>query len=288
MTRKKITVDEEVLRKSFGLDLNTIVANKVEASERCARAYLEESNPEFYLCEDDKLEEKFSDQYRNDLLVEFFGSLLATAIKTQYDLQKKEGKNPSVEQIVKDLLEGSLFGQVLPLCQKDISDNFSDSFVSSEMREVKEKIFKKETTSISTTKILFEQKHFAHVETELWQNFSPYLKEATFLTQDNLIRLIIYRETGFELGDHKNLKELNEYISKNFLPSKNTVFRVGLKKLLEEIEALCKKKKIKADQKSVVGAEYLWDCVQKANKKSGREFIIISSTRQDKFLEKVK
>ena len=147
----KITATPDEFRESFGFTMNNITANAEEAKKRTELAYRELADKNFYLCPTDKLEEEFHETYRNDLLVEFYGSMFATAIRTQLDLQMKEGKNPSAKNIAEDLLAGSLLGKVLPFADEDIEKNFTDTIVSRAMEETKEKIFRDETRRVTQT-----------------------------------------------------------------------------------------------------------------------------------------
>lgn len=283
MAKKKITATPEELRESFGLTMNYISATAMEAKERTERAYCEVADPNFYLAPVDKLEEEFLDQYKDDLLVEFYGAIFSTAIRRQYDLQKEEGKNPSARTIAEDLLNGSLFGQLLPLAQEDIDKNISRDFVHAAMEQTKEKVFKEETRQTRRRKILFEQKHFGYVDAGLWDDMLPYLKQASFLTIDNLIRLVIYRETGFILKDYNHIPELNEYLKKKYLPSKQTIFETGLQKLLADMDAKLATIETDVSNDLYWGADFLWGEVVKANHKARKEFLKISDTRREKY-----
>lgn len=274
------TVDMDSLRGSLALDYEAMYPSLFESVYRTRKNYSEIADENFLNADEKTLQTEWFPKYKDSLQLEMIGALVATAIRTQLDILHEQGKNYEGIEIAEDLFKGSLFGQAFDASIDDIKRLLSDVFIQTEMEDTQKKIIKAEARKVPLEKLSFEAQHFANVDQEQWQEFLPYMKEATFMTRNDLIRLVMYRETKFKLHHKEEIPALIEYLQKNNLPNKANSFRIGFNNLLNEI-----KEKSSNPNK---GAWFLFEEVRNVNEECGESLIEISKLRISKFISKTK
>lgn len=273
---KSITVDVNTLRSNLALDYQGLYPCMFEAISRTRRNYNEFFEMEFLDADEETLKEVWVPRYRDSILLEMIGALLSTAIRIQIDNFAKDGERVDAIEVAQNILKGSVFGQAFDASVDDINSLISDVVVETEMDETRERITKSETQKKSLVKISFEHAHFANIDSEDWHEFRPYLMEASFMTRNDLVRLIVYRECQFKLHHKEEIPELNNFLRSNNLPNKANVFRIGFTKLYDEI----KRKNLNS------GAWVMLDEMTRINKECGELLFDISPTRLAKFVGK--
>ena len=274
------TVSVRDLMESLHMNKEHIAGSFFKAVLRTRQEYIDANDDAFFNCEEAVFEETYLRKYRDDLIAELTGTMVTEAIRNQLNLWASQNASHNAMEIATELLDKSIFGEAFQESYDILYDLLSDETVKRELYFTRDQARGWSNHNIDVEAFMLEDTRFENVNKSDWEKIKDSVSHAHFLSKNDLIRMIIFRETGFPLTSREYAADFELFMEENGLPLKINIMRNGIRSLAASIEEYV--------NAGGYGATYLLKEAQRINTEAGCNLVEINPNGMAEYTKDLK